>query len=768
VLQYSTYLGGAQPDYGFSIAVDAAGQAYVAGQAESSAFPVTSGAFQLTNHGGVSDCFVSKLNAAGNALKYSTLLGGSGMDLCSGIAIDASGDAYVTGTTYSTDFPTQGALQSSLNGTANAFVAKLNPAGTALVYSTYLGGSGTDNANAIAMDSSGAAYIVGTTSSVDFPTTSGAIQTTLAGTNNAFVAKLSANGSALAYSTYLGGSQSDTATAIAVDTLGRAILAGYTASPNFPLITPVQSNFGGGLDAFAAVIDPVGATLLFSSYFGGFGDDRAYSILVAPASEFYLAGTTTSSNFPVLAALQPAMHVANDAFVLQVNYTPIVRVSPVSVTPNSGSGSSGTFTFTFGDPNGGADIVSAQLDINSALIPNNACYLYYTQTSNTIALASNAGVLQNALVVGATGTSSNSQCTINAGASSVSVSATTLTLNLALTFSTSFAGGKNVYMEVRNATADSGWWQKGSWTVPETWPSPPSPPAPVSVSPSGGSGAGGTFTFTFNDSNGATDIVSAQVNLNAGLVAHRACYLQYTRATNKIALANDAGVWQTALPIGSGGTSQNSQCTINATSSSASASGTTLTLRLALTFNTSFAGGKNVYMEVKNATADSGWSLEGTWTVPPAGTSSDAPPPMPISATPVGESGTGQIFAFTFSDPSGATDIVSAQVDLNAILVPTKACYLSYTRASNTIALAGDSGALPAGLVIGSSGSSQNSQCTINAGASSVTASGNTLTLNLALTFSAPFAGAKNIYMDVSNSAMSSGWLQMGAWVVAP
>jgi hypothetical protein len=439
-LQYSTYLGGAQSDFGFSIAVDSTGAAYIAGQAESLAFPTTSGAFQTANQGGISDCFVSKLNATGSALVYSTLLGGSALDLCTAIALDSSNNAYVTGTTFSTNFPIAGAIQSSLNGTANAFIAEINPSGSALVYSTYLGGSGTDNANAIAMDSTGAAYVAGNTSSVDFPTTTGAFETALEGTNNAFVAKVALGGTSLVYSTFLGGSQLDTATSIAVDTLGRAILGGFTSSPNFPLVTPIQSNFEGAFDAFAAVVDSGGANLLFSSYFGGSGDDRAYSVVVVPGNELYLAGTTASSNFPTLNALQPAMNVANDAFVLEMNYTPTLPPAPVSVTPSSGSGASQTFTFVFTDPNGASDIASTQIDIGAAQAAANACHLSYTPASNLISLASNAGTWQTGLAVGSAGTSQNSQCAINEGASSVSASGTSLTLNLALSFSAGIRG----------------------------------------------------------------------------------------------------------------------------------------------------------------------------------------------------------------------------------------------------------------------------------------------------------------------------------------
>jgi Beta-propeller repeat len=318
-IEYSTYLGGGS-DAGFAIAVDTSGGVYVAGQTASSTFPVTTGTIQHSNAGGISDCFVSKLNAAGSSLVYSTYLGGSGLDLCSGIAIDTSNDAYVTGTTYSTNIPTQAPVQGSLVGTASAFVAELNPTATALLYSTYLGGSILDNGNAIAVDSSGSAYVAGTTASPDFPTTAGAVQTILGGTYNAFVSKLAPRGSGLTYSTFLGGSGIDTADAIAVDSSGQAVVGGYTSSPNFPVASAIQPTFGGYFDAFATVLNASGTGLVFSSYFGGSGDDRAYAVATLPGLSLALGGMTASTNFPTATPLQSSFDGTYDGFAISAQY----------------------------------------------------------------------------------------------------------------------------------------------------------------------------------------------------------------------------------------------------------------------------------------------------------------------------------------------------------------------------------------------------------------------------------------------------------------
>ena len=251
-LVYSTYLGGTSVENGNGIAVDAAGNAYVTGTTLSTDFPTTPGAYQTASGGG-EDAFVTKLNATGTALVYSTYLGGSGSDDGLGIAVDAAGNAYATGQTASTNFPTTtGAYQTTFGGVEDAFVAKLNATGTALVYSTYLGGTGFDIGIGIAVDTAGSAYVTGVTESTDFPTTPGAFQTIYGGGEDAFVTKLNPTGTALVYSTYLGGSGLDGGNGIAVDAAGNAYVTGATGSPDFPT-TPgaFQTTYGGGIyDAF--------------------------------------------------------------------------------------------------------------------------------------------------------------------------------------------------------------------------------------------------------------------------------------------------------------------------------------------------------------------------------------------------------------------------------------------------------------------------------------------------------------------------------------
>jgi hypothetical protein len=467
-LQYSTYLGGPGADSGSAIAVDSSGAVYVAGQTASTDFPVIQGGFETSFQGGLSDCFVSKLNQAGSALVHSTYLGGSALDLCAGIAVDASGNAYVAGTTYSSNFPVVESLQNSLLGTATAFVAKINAAGTSLIYSTYLGGSNIDNANAIALDSSDAAYVTGDTASFDFPVTPGVVQTGLNGLYNAFVSKLSAAGNTLVYSTLLGGSGSDRGTSIAIDSAGRAIIGGYTTSSNFPTVDAIQASFQGAVDAFSTVLDPAGANLVFSSYFGGSGVDMGYAVALGPDSQLYLAGTTSSSNFPIAMAIQPALSVAPDAFVLEVTYIG-GEPAAVSATPGSGTGSSPTFALEYSDSSGVASLQLVYVVFSASLASeNNSCMLYYSPATNQVSLLNDAGSAWLAATPGAPMTLlQNSQCLLNVATTTVNTGGNTLTLNLAMMFKPAYAGSRNVYLyAVDMSGLSSGWQQHGTWDVP--------------------------------------------------------------------------------------------------------------------------------------------------------------------------------------------------------------------------------------------------------------------------------------------------------------
>jgi hypothetical protein len=321
-LVYSTYLGGSISDQAFAIAVDGSGEACIAGTTGSPDFPTTPGAFQNTAAGG----FVTKLSANGAGLIYSTYLGITG---CTGIAVDGSGNAFVTGYVNSaSNFPTTpGAYQTSLGGNQNAFVTQFNATGTALIYSTLIGGTFTDVAQAIALDGSDDAYITGQTGSYNYPVTPGAFQTNLNGDYQAFVTEINPSGSALVYSTLLGGNESDQGNGIAVDGNGDAYVTGQAFSQNFPLTaTAFQTVLGspGGGNAFVTELNPPGSALVYSTFVGGTNSDDATAIAVDGFGDACITGYTNSQNFPTTpGALQPALGslYGPTAFVTMVNAT---------------------------------------------------------------------------------------------------------------------------------------------------------------------------------------------------------------------------------------------------------------------------------------------------------------------------------------------------------------------------------------------------------------------------------------------------------------
>jgi Beta-propeller repeat/Abnormal spindle-like microcephaly-assoc'd, ASPM-SPD-2-Hydin len=333
VLAYATYLAGSSTDHLHSIAVDSVGNAYVVGDTGSIDFP-TAGAIQPTITGDL-DAFVTKFNRDGTALIYSTFLGGSLLDTIYGVAVDSSGEVYVAGWTFSPDFPTKNAFQSTSGGNADTFVAKINAAGSALAYSTYLGGTSTDFGRAIAVDSVGNAYVAGFTDSSDFPTKN-AFQPANAGSYDAFVSKLSPDGSTLVYSTYLGGTGEEQCTGIALDSVGNAYIAGATQSTDFPTKNAIQPIFGGGLnDAFVAKFGGAGNALIYSTYLGGGETDYGSAIAVDFAGNAYVVGLTNSANFPISNALQPTL-AREDAFVTKLNPS---GSAPVYSTYLGGTGS---------------------------------------------------------------------------------------------------------------------------------------------------------------------------------------------------------------------------------------------------------------------------------------------------------------------------------------------------------------------------------------------------------------------------------------------
>jgi hypothetical protein len=312
-LTYSTYLGGADGDDGTGIAVDAAGSAYVSGFTTSDGFP--RGGTEKARRASL-DVYVAKLNAQGTGYQYVVYLSGDADDVAWCIAVDEEGAAYVAGYTHSDDFPLVNPLQTANRGGSDGFVAKISPDGASLLYSTYLGGSGDDEAWAVTV-SGGTAYVGGMTASTDFPTRN-PLQPQNAGGRDAFVARLGATGSPLIYSTYLGGSADEDLVGVAADPQGNAYVAGGTYSTDYPLAGAYQPRNAGDRDVVVSKLRPNGSELVYSTYLGGAGDDLAWAIAVWQGDAF-VTGFTGSDDFPVRRAAQATKGRVTDGFVTRLS-----------------------------------------------------------------------------------------------------------------------------------------------------------------------------------------------------------------------------------------------------------------------------------------------------------------------------------------------------------------------------------------------------------------------------------------------------------------
>jgi hypothetical protein len=427
----------------------------------------------------------------------------------------------------------------------------------------------------------------------------------------------------------------------------------------------------------------------------------------------------------------------------------------VSVTPNAGTGTSQSFVFRFSDAKGYGAISSVSIIWNTSASGATGCYVLIYPGAHALYLFNDGGTgWLSPITLGASGSTQNSRCGVSAAGSSVVGSGSDLTITLAMTFQTAFSGTKNIYMEAFDG-ADSGWQQRGTWTVPAN-----SAPGLIAVSPDSGSGASQNFAFEFYDPNGYGAISSVSMIWNTSVTGAGGCYVLVYPGARALYLSNDAATgWLSPVILGTSGSTQNSRCGVNAAGSSVSGSGNTLTVSLAMTFEAAFNGPKNIYMEAYNG-MDSGWVQKGTWTV------STFVPLGPVSVTPDSGTGASQTFSFLFTDAQGYAAIQSTAMVINSSLTGAGGCYLLYYRGSNALYLANDASTAWLGPVfLGGSGTMANSQCSVSAAASSGVGSGNELTVTVALTFTGAFQGTKNIYMEVYDGA-DSGWHQKGTWTI--
>ena len=333
---YSTYYGGSSFENGDALALGPGGEVYISGGTGSTDLPGVTGV-QRANAGGFSDGFVAKIAADGASVQYATYLGGSGSDELNQVALGADGGIYVAGYTSSPDFPVVSAFQPTFGGGfTDGLVAKLSPDGTRVVFSSYLGGVDRDAVIGLAVDAQGGIYVAGNTSSYNFPTYNAYKPYNYSSYSDAFVTKLQPNGAALVFSTLFGGQGDDGAIDIALDAAGQIHLAGQTASYDFPLVGAVQEQVLG-YDAFAVQLTADGSTVVRSTAIGGSGFDTANRLAFSPTGDVWVVGRTDSQDFPILNAFQSWLGGATDAFITRLSAYSLPNNVPVAFAGHDAS-----------------------------------------------------------------------------------------------------------------------------------------------------------------------------------------------------------------------------------------------------------------------------------------------------------------------------------------------------------------------------------------------------------------------------------------------
>jgi DNA-binding beta-propeller fold protein YncE len=425
----------------------------------------------------------------------------------------------------------------------------------------------------------------------------------------------------------------------------------------------------------------------------------------------------------------------------------------VSLSPASGTGSTQIFTAVYSDSSGFASLTTVRFLINTGISAANGCYLQYLPAQNTMYLENNAGNASATLTPGSATAVSNSQCTLAGIGTTVSNSGNNLTITLALSFTSTFTAQQNLYLLAGNASASTGWVQKGTWT-----PGTVTTPGVVALSPASGSGSTQTFTAVYSDPKGYADLATVRLLINTAISAANGCYVQYSPAQNTLYLENNAGNGSATLTPGSAASVSNSQCTLAGTGTIVNTSGTDMTITFALSFTNTFTAQQNVYLLAGSASASTGWVQKGTWT-PGTGTT-----PGIVALSPNSGSGSTQTFTAVYSDPKGYADLATLRLLINTAISAANGCYVQYSPAQNTLYLENNAGNASATLTPGAPTSVSNNQCTLSGIGSTVNTSGTDMTITFALSFTNTFTAKQNLYLLAGDNAASTGWVLSGSW----
>ena len=700
------------------------------------------------------------------------MLGGSAFNWAGGIAAGAGGIVYVDGYTSSADFPVVGATQSAFGGMYDAFVSIFAANGSSLSFSTYFGGSGSDSANALAVDSGGNMYLGGQTNSVNL-TTLNPVQASNAGNAIGWMARIGVTtGSpqlpAVIGVTPLSGSgNSVTFTAQFSDPAGTSALASTTVLVNTTASSnhACQVTYVSATNQFALANDVASTGSSLVNPGGGNGQNDQCTL---SGSGSYVTRSGNALTMVISLTFQPGF-TGNDTVYLNAvdtsgNNTGLVasgmwtatvpppQPTASSVSPNSGLGSSQTFTFVFSDTQNANNITGMGMVFNTSLSFTNGCYIIVDTNAGTVALAYDSGTGSSSKPISSPATLSNSQCTL--GATSLRVSGLSQILSVAVSFSGGFSGSKNIYMYgSESGIYTTGWVPMGSYTIAAG-----GVPVANSVAPSSGAGPSNRFSFTVSDAGGSSFITGLTGLIAASLNTTGACYVVYDRTANTISLAYDNPA-NGASPVTPGGNQivSNSQCTLKASDSTVTIGTTTVVVTVDLTFNANYFGAKNIYLDAIEPGFTSGWTTVGSWTVTGGA-------PVANSASPASGSGLSPGFTFTVSDSTSAANIsgMSMLITSGAPTNLANACHLTYNVASATISLYNNAGTSSSSKPIGSSATLSNSQCAV--GYTVGYSSGTSVVFQINLQFASGYTSLQNVYLNALEPNASSGWVSVGTW----
>ncbi|MDZ7638818.1 MAG: hypothetical protein U5J83_11315 [Bryobacterales bacterium] len=769
-IQGTTYLGGSGTDRINALILDFTGNPYVVGYTTSSNFPV-SGSFGLSFPGGGSDAFIARLGPDLATLSWSGFYGGGGGDQAYGLALGSGNSIWFTGSTSSATLPMVNPLQTALSGANDCFLAQVTDTGSALLYSSFLGGTSSDFCYAVSADGAGNPTVAGSSASADFPVTPGVYQPVRGGSYDNILAKLNTSTGALAFATYLGGTQSESPSSVYFDTDGAICMAGNTQSTNFPTMDPVQANFGGLVDGFLSCLNANATALLFSTFLGGAEEDRILAVARRSDSWTVAAGLTQSTNFPRTDnARQPNPTGSGDAFIAAISRGGAnVNPANISVSPSNGNTETAHLTYVVEDGNGYQDIRAFYANIHNAVSTVGACYTRYDADLNQIFLLSDSGAFWvGSATMGEAKTLSNSQCVVDASRSSVWGHATRLSVRIHYSFRPGFGGPKSLLMYVQDRTGIiAGWQLRGGWTVPQLAGNVQ--PAVDYFQPNSGTFPSTLFVIRAVDANGANDLRDIHLLANDTLSYGNSCYVVYNQSSNQLKLLNDTTTqFLGPLTPGVSGTLENNSCILSAGYSAATKAGDALTLSVYLSFKAAAAGANTAWTLVSDqSNAFLGWRTQGSFTVP-IGPAFVRPSAQSIAVTTIG---TKVRFTMTGSDQNGGEDIKDFYFLANGTLSNPGGCYVLIRRISNQALLLNDAGnAWQGSGAIGANQVIENSQCRLNLMEMSTSVNGPDAQAEMDVQFKAPFSGQKSAWLYVEDSAkLASGWVFLNTFTpIAP